>query len=290
MVLGLLPARAQAQEVDLFEGEVLEEAQGGVTLESADGSMDSTLSANAGRTDGGVKLEAVRRGNATYVHARVQGKPVLFLLDTGASITTLTPKFAASLGIAPKKSAPSLVFGTANGSRKAGIGLMPMLELGGQGHQHVTFSVCESCGGELPGEKAPVVGLLGMNVLGRYTMSFKGDEGVVELYPNAQNERRVQDIAPWMRMRSRIEVDRSSDREKRLMDYVYLLEVENRAPHAVKDVVVELTCYEREGGRMTARSEAIAVGARKKKKDVRVRTPFTQECVKVDSEVVAGGW
>ncbi len=55
-------------------------------------------------------------GGSFYVEGRVNGVPVLFMIDTGASDIVLSPKDAARAGLAPQKLAYNRSYATANGS------------------------------------------------------------------------------------------------------------------------------------------------------------------------------
>ncbi len=132
-----------------------------------------------------------------WVEATVQGREVLFLVDTGASYTTLTPWFAKLIGASPGAGAPTSSFQTAGGLQEMPFGVMPSLAFGGVTHKHVTFSLCESCGdADSSKRERPVVGLLGMNVLGRYKMNMDGE--ALTLFKSTRHQNRRADILPWV--------------------------------------------------------------------------------------------
>ena len=282
------PMQGQAQDVDLFEGEELEET-GGVQLESASGNMSTTLADNAGKPGAPTKLKFVRIRGSIFVEAKVQGKPVYFVFDTGASITTLTPAFAKTVGLLPGSRAPSMTTKTANGLREARVGMMHTLTLGGKNLSHVTFTTCPSCGGSLPGRKRPVVGLLGMNVLSRYVVRINDAENTVELQPSIGYNERIADIRPWLATKMQGFLTRSKERDKRAVDLNYQVSIKNRSSRRVTGVVLEVTCYLKGGGELRARSEKVNLSARASKKVV-INTPFTRECVDFSSEYLTGRW
>lgn len=130
----------------------------------------------------GTVVRFVRRGNTMFVRAQVQGRPAFFMLDTGASITTLSIEVAHELGIAPGPRARTLRFQTANGTSSSKIGTIGSLVLGGMEHRDVTYAVCATCAhGSI--YNIPVVGLLGMNVMGRYRMHINERRGQLKLTP-----------------------------------------------------------------------------------------------------------
>lgn len=282
------PGAGSAQGVDLFEGEDVGDS-GGLQIESASGGMSSSLAANAGKPGAGTKLKFVRRGGAIFVEAKVNGKPVYFHFDTGASITTLTPAFASAVGAAPGSKNPTITTKTANGLREARVGMISTLALGGKNLSNVTFTTCVSCGGKLAGQKRPIVGLLGMNVLGRYSVRMNDAEGVVELYPSMGHEERIADIRPWLTTKMQGFTTMSKDRKKRSRDWNYQVTIKNNAPRSVSGVVLELSCYLKGGGTRTASSKPVNIGARSSKKVV-INTPFTRECEDFSSEYRTGRW
>lgn len=282
------PGAGSAQDVNLFEGEDVEPS-GGLQIESASGGMSSSLAANAGKSGVGTKLNFVRRGGSIFVEAKVNGKPVYFVFDTGASITTLTPAFASAIGAAPGGKSPTIITQTANGTRAARVGMISTLSLGGQNLTNVSFTTCPSCGGALAGQKRPIVGLLGMNVLGRYSVRMNDAEGVVELFPSVGHDERIADIRPWLSTKMQGFSTLSKDRKKRSRDWNYQVTITNNASRGVSDVVLELSCYLEGGGTLTASSKPVSVGARASKKVV-INTPFTSECEDFSSEYRTGRW
>ena len=192
---------------------------------------------------GVVRLKYVRRGRSILVEAKAQGRPVYFLLDTGASYTTLTPGFARRAGVTPGPDAPKMRMNTANGQRVARLGLLPRLELGGRSHHNVTFSTCPSCGGRVPGSDRPVVGLLGMNVLRRYRMDMDDAHGLIELTPSLRYQERGPDIEPWLDVQPR----RFHDPQAKGGLGGIRVQVRNRSPRQVRGARVKLRCILRDG-------------------------------------------
>src|SRR5690606_243003 len=93
-----------------------------------------------------ITLRFKRQGLSMFVPARVQGRDVYFMLDTGANYTTLTRELATQLGVAPRPRDPVTQMGTASGVTATQFGLMRQLSLGGQELGRVTYLVCDACG------------------------------------------------------------------------------------------------------------------------------------------------
>lgn len=228
-----------------------------------------------------------RSGASTLVEVKVGGHEALMLLDTGATYTTLTPWFAKKIGANPPVGGPTSTFRTANGEMVAPFGTIGSFKLGGAQVGPVTFSLCESCGEENASrEGKKIVGLLGMNVLGRYRMQMEG--GVLELVEGRSHENRRVDVAPWLelvkaRPRSRTRTSRS--------ELVWELDVEiaNRSKHTIKDVRLGILCETRAGVVML-NVEADRISARE---SVATTLEIEQEpldCASRGVEVVDARW
>lgn len=76
------------------------------------------LSGNAGQVVGNTLRIKKSEDGHFWVGAKVNGKPVQFLIDSGATVTTLTPQSAADAGIEPQGAFPVMVE-TANGTVEA---------------------------------------------------------------------------------------------------------------------------------------------------------------------------
>lgn len=175
-------------------------------------------------------------GSSMLIEAKVQGRDVLFLVDTGASYTTLTPWFAKLIGASPPSDAPTASFQTAGGITAMPFGVMASLEFGGVTHRHVTFSMCKSCGDvDSSKRKRPIVGLLGMNVLGRYKMDMDGDK--LGLFKSTRYENRRADVSPWIALDSFEPGDEAVGGE-----WPITLKLENKSGRDIKGATVAVRC------------------------------------------------
>jgi aspartyl protease family protein len=78
----------------------------------------SELSGKSGQTIGNSLRIRKSEDGHFWVRANVNGKPVEFLIDSGATVTTMTPQSAASAGVEPTGGFPVMVE-TANGTVEA---------------------------------------------------------------------------------------------------------------------------------------------------------------------------
>ncbi|MGM0555927.1 MAG: retropepsin-like aspartic protease family protein [Myxococcota bacterium] len=217
------------------ESEDEDEKADTIRIESTGGSSTSSFG-------GQLTLAFDKRGPSMLVPAEIAGKSVYFVFDTGATYTTLTPRFAASIGASPPSNAPQAVSRTANGRRAFRFGIMPSLELDGRVHRNVTFGACSACGGVVY-KGRPVVGLLGLNVLRRYRIDFDHSAGEVSLAPGPAFADRSADIKPWLG------IQRQQPESTRPDEHEIALEVENRS---ARDATVELSIDCRFGDGSTA--------------------------------------
>ena len=122
--------------------------------------------------DPGVSFRA-RQGGHFVVEARVNGAPVVFLVDTGASDVVLTPADARRIGINPNALSYTRRYSTANGPVEGAPVTLNRVNVGGIELENVRASVTR---GEMAGS------LLGMSFLGRLG-GYEVRDGVLTLRP-----------------------------------------------------------------------------------------------------------
>lgn len=237
--ISLVGTPAYAQKVlEMFEGQNdLPESNHTIQVESLDANAQaSSYDGESGtQVDGGITINFERDGTSILVPATVQGKPVYFMFDTGATTTTLSYAFAKSANILPARDNPVVTVQTANGPRQAQFGLMDRLVLGGRTHAGVTFTICNACpAGTYKGK--PVVGLLGLNVINRYRISIDEGHGKIEMYPNTRFWNRSRDIEPWL------EVDDYKSFPDGARNRDTSVTIKNRAPRAIAELSLGLEC------------------------------------------------
>lgn len=214
---------------------------------------------NAGSADGSATIRFKRQGLSMFVEAKLQGKLVYFMLDTGANYTAIRPSVARAAGIYPPRDAPVTTFHTANGPVEAPFGLIPSMILGGRRHSNVTYSLCETCGSDRSPWGAPIAGLLGMNLLRRYTMKIDEARGVLELQPSLAYHDRMADVRPWL------DPERPTlARKTRNGPRVFEVKMRNRSPQRVDGLRLVVECRGQGPGDATSvqRDDARPIDAR----------------------------
>ena len=120
--------------------------------------------------EGGDKIVLKRNRAGHYLApGKINGKPVVFLLDTGATQVALSASLAARLGLRPGTPMSSL---TANGYVKSWLTRLDRVELGPFVMQDVQAAILPS----MPSEEV----LLGMNFLKHLELIQKGNQLVIQ--------------------------------------------------------------------------------------------------------------
>ena len=82
--------------------------------------VTSDIAGTANQNVVGQNVQLTRGDNGHFsVQARVNGNPVTFLVDSGATVTSLSSETAAEVGIEVDRSAFPVIVSTANGNAKA---------------------------------------------------------------------------------------------------------------------------------------------------------------------------
>jgi aspartyl protease family protein len=97
-----------------------------------------------------------------WVQVRANGTVRRLLIDTGATLTTLSGDAADDLGTIPDPDGTEITLTTANGTTQAELGVIPSLRVGNVVVRHLPVAV-SSAMGETPG--FPETSVLGMNFL-----------------------------------------------------------------------------------------------------------------------------
>jgi aspartyl protease family protein len=93
-----------------------------------------------------------------YVHAKVNGQPVRFLVDTGATVVVLSDADARAVGAMPASGGYNARMATAGGSRPMAWTKLGHVQIAGQDVRGVTAAVVSG---------GPGVSLLGQNLLSK---------------------------------------------------------------------------------------------------------------------------
>jgi clan AA aspartic protease (TIGR02281 family) len=122
-------------------------------------------------------IQFQRRGDLVVVKATLNGKlPVSFVVDTGASYTTISQAAAQAAGIQMPENPTVLSFHTANGTIQAPLGSLRSMEIGGLELKDVTVAIHDVF------PDAAIAGLLGQNFLSQFRLEIDGGSGLLNLY------------------------------------------------------------------------------------------------------------
>lgn len=171
------------------------------------------------------------------------------LFDTGATLTTMNRATLRRLGVSVPADAPVLELRTANGPAQAPIVLLPRLWVGGVEVPGVTVGVCEPCADD------EVVGLLGLNVTGRFLVTLDTARKEVSFAPRAGAEDRLLDVGPWLTL----DADLRAWPDGRVKAEIH---AENLATRAITAAEVALSCADDAARRWVKPLGAIKAGER----------------------------
>lgn len=130
-------------------------------------------------TTGIVGIPLHRSGNHYLVDARpARGRSIRLLIDTGASLTIVTPEVLEQRGIRYRDTGRIRVFNTANGTVRAPVYKLDSLSVGGWYVNDLEVGVLD-----LGGNRG-MDGLLGMNFLNNFQFFIDQNEAVLRLSVN----------------------------------------------------------------------------------------------------------
>lgn len=122
-----------------------------------------------------VEVPIQKRGASILVPAMVNGQPVgYFILDTGATFTSVNRQTAGGLGISSRGSSVHLA--TASGVIQAPLVLLDEVNVAGAQAHYVPAVIHD-----LPNAPSGIVGLLGLSFLERFRVSLDLSSGVLLL-------------------------------------------------------------------------------------------------------------
>lgn len=110
-----------------------------------------------------------------WVRARVNGVPAAFMIDTGASVTTLNVDTAQAAGLEPRRGGIPIMMQTANGAIAAEVATIDTLSFGNIEAEGLDAAIAPNIGR---------TNVIGMNLLGRLG-SWRVENGVMIMAPRA---------------------------------------------------------------------------------------------------------
>ncbi|HYL82050.1 MAG TPA: aspartyl protease family protein [Candidatus Acidoferrum sp.] len=121
-----------------------------------------------------VQIPFQKQGASVLLPASVNGQSVgYFILDTGATYTTISRQTASSLGIT---GSGSVTLSTASGVVQAPLAVLDQVEVGGASALHVPVVLHD-----LPNAPPAIVGLLGLSFLERFRINLDMTSGLLIL-------------------------------------------------------------------------------------------------------------
>lgn len=128
------------------------------------------------RFAGGALAPLEIKGERLLVSTMMEGQPRVMVLDTGASITSISTATARGLGIQSDGVA------RINGNMTAGLGVIKKLSIGLADHTNVSVAIVD-----MPNARdssVPFDGILGLDVLGNHDLVIDFRSSTVALYPS----------------------------------------------------------------------------------------------------------
>ena len=121
-------------------------------------------------------IQFQKRGDLIVVKAMLNGKlPASFVVDTGASYTTISEAAAREAGIQLGDNPQVLSFHTANGMIQAPLASVGSMEVGGLEVKNVTVAVHDVF------PDPAIAGLLGLNFLSQFRLDIDSRAGLLNL-------------------------------------------------------------------------------------------------------------
>jgi hypothetical protein len=194
---------------------------------------------------------------------------VSMIFDTGASFTSVDSATLDRLGMRIPDDAPEVNVRTANGERMMKLVLMDRVWLGGFGVEGVTVAVCDACAHD------EEVGLLGLNVSGRFLVTVDQQTRELRLRPRDHTDR-LADVRYWVHPAAKATAWPDGRVEVEVM-------LENHSERAVRGAVVKVGCDEGYEVRMPV----VPPGNVGKNQ---VSLPPGTSCEGYTVELVAAGW
>lgn len=109
-----------------------------------------------------------------WLRVSVNGTEARFMIDTGATLTTISTETAAKAGVEARAGHPAITLSTANGTIEAPLGVIEELRFGNITARGLDTVIAPNMGD---------MNVIGMNLLSRFA-EWKVQKGVLVLVPN----------------------------------------------------------------------------------------------------------
>ena len=124
--------------------------------------------------EGGETRIPIARDGHYWLEARVNGQPVPFMIDTGATLTAVSTQTAEQVGLEPRPGGIPVMLSTANGTVTAEIGTIGEMRFGNVVARGLDTVIAPGLGD---------TNVIGMNLLSRLA-SVRVEDGTMILVPN----------------------------------------------------------------------------------------------------------
>ncbi len=238
------PGTAPADDASADGGEVTTEPAGGgepggtEAVAVPTGAPDPAAATQVSPPGDPIPFE--NRNGQLIIEATVgDGVPLSFVLDTGATYSTLNAATLAALGIEIPADAPHKTMRTAGGEADGPMVLIDSVAVGDQRREGVAFWICEPCATE------GAVGLLGLNVWQGFLLTIDPSQENIWLQPKEGHTNRLYDVESFL------DITSPTSRIEGETVYVDLL-LSNTARRDVDQAVVLVTARDESGRDMGA--------------------------------------
>jgi clan AA aspartic protease (TIGR02281 family) len=162
---------------DAFQVALLLEPPEPLARLAREGLAELTVAAPASAGESAVRLESGRGVwiAPVVVNGAHRGR---FLVDTGASVSLLSPALARSAGVEPRRSTPTIELQTVGGRASGATALVASLRVGDVEARGVEALILDPGSG--------LDGILGNSFLSRYVLTLDADRGLLQLRPLAR--------------------------------------------------------------------------------------------------------
>lgn len=142
----------------------------------------------------GVRVSFLRKGGAIIVRGRAgrRRKAVTMILDTGATLTAVSPETAVRLGLKPPPGAPMVEVRTASGPAKYPAAVLDRLSLGRAKVRNLTVLICGPCA------HAGLSGLLGLNFIRHFVLTIDERRSRLTFTVRKHEVNRAADVEPFL--------------------------------------------------------------------------------------------